>query len=41
MEEMLATIKMALSAKKRGTMRVEGKTYEIQDGDVINVLFNV
>jgi hypothetical protein len=28
-------------AKKRGTMRVEGKTYEIQDGDVINVLFNV
>ena len=28
-------------AKKRGTMRVEGKTYEVQDGDVINVLFNV
>jgi ribosome-binding ATPase len=28
-------------AKKRGTMRVEGKTYEIADGDVINVLFNV
>jgi GTP-binding protein YchF len=28
-------------AKKRGTMRVEGKTYEIEDGDVINVLFNV
>jgi GTP-binding protein YchF len=28
-------------AKKRGTMRVEGKTYEVRDGDVINVLFNV
>jgi ribosome-binding ATPase len=28
-------------AKKRGIMRVEGKTYEVADGDVINVLFNV
>jgi ribosome-binding ATPase len=28
-------------AKRRGTMRVEGKTYEVRDGDVINVLFNV
>ncbi|HEU0075803.1 MAG TPA: DUF933 domain-containing protein [Dehalococcoidia bacterium] len=28
-------------AKRRGTMRVEGKTYAVQDGDVINVLFNV
>ena len=28
-------------AKKRGVLRVEGKTYEVQDGDVINVLFNV
>jgi GTP-binding protein YchF len=28
-------------AKKRGVMRVEGKTYEVADGDVINVLFNV
>jgi GTP-binding protein YchF len=28
-------------AKRKGTMRVEGKTYEVQDGDVINVLFNV
>ena len=28
-------------AKKRGVMRVEGKTYEVVDGDVINVLFNV
>ncbi len=28
-------------AKKRGVLRVEGKTYEVKDGDVINVLFNV
>lgn len=28
-------------AKKKGLLRVEGKTYEIADGDVINVLFNV
>src|SRR5437764_12771384 len=29
------------AAKKRGWMRQEGKTYEVQDGDVIHVLFNV
>jgi GTP-binding protein YchF len=28
-------------AKRRGALRVEGKTYEVKDGDVINVLFNV
>jgi GTP-binding protein YchF len=28
-------------AKRRGAMRVEGKTYEVREGDVINVLFNV
>jgi GTP-binding protein YchF len=28
-------------AKRRGVLRVEGKTYEMRDGDVINVLFNV
>ncbi|HXH21315.1 MAG TPA: DUF933 domain-containing protein [Dehalococcoidia bacterium] len=28
-------------ARKRGRLRLEGKTYEVQDGDVINVLFNV
>jgi len=28
-------------AKKRGVLRVEGKTYEVKDGHVINVLFNV
>jgi GTP-binding protein YchF len=30
-----------VEAKKRGLLRVEGKTYIVQDGDVINVLFNV
>ena len=28
-------------ARRRGTLRQEGKTYVIQDGDVIHVLFNV
>lgn len=28
-------------SKKRGTFRREGKTYIVQDGDVINFLFNV
>jgi ribosome-binding ATPase len=28
-------------ASKRGTQRLEGKTYEIQDGDVLNIRFNV
>jgi len=28
-------------AKKRGLLRLEGKTYIVQDGDVINFLFNV
>lgn len=28
-------------ARKRGTFRLEGKTYEIQDGDIINFRFNV
>ncbi len=26
--------------RKRGLLRLEGKTYEVQDGDVINFLFN-
>ncbi|MEO8456716.1 MAG: DUF933 domain-containing protein [Chloroflexota bacterium] len=30
-----------VEAKKKGQLRQEGKTYVIQDGDVINVLFNV
>jgi hypothetical protein len=28
-------------ARKRGLLRLEGKTYVVQDGDVINFLFNV
>jgi ribosome-binding ATPase YchF (GTP1/OBG family) len=28
-------------AAKRGVQRLEGKTYEVQDGDVVNVRFNV
>jgi GTP-binding protein YchF len=28
-------------AKKRGTVRLEGKTYEVQDGDVIQFRFNL
>lgn len=31
----------AQEAKKRGTFRLEGKTYEVQDGDIINFRFNV
>lgn len=27
--------------RKRGQLRLEGKTYKVQDGDVINFLFNV
>lgn len=27
--------------RSQGSLRTEGKTYEVQDGDVINVLFNV
>ena len=27
--------------KKRGKLRTEGKTYVVQDGDVMNILFNV
>lgn len=30
-----------VEAKKRGTVRSEGKTYIVKDGDIINVLFNV
>ena len=28
-------------AKKKGTVRLEGKTYEVQDGDVIQFRFNI
>jgi GTP-binding protein YchF len=39
-EELLALGSMA-GAKKQGKLRSEGKTYEVQDGDVIEILFNV
>ena len=29
------------TAKKQGAVRLEGKTYEVQDGDIINFRFNV
>jgi len=29
------------NARKQGQLRTEGKTYQIADGDVMNVLFNV
>jgi ribosome-binding ATPase YchF (GTP1/OBG family) len=28
-------------AKKRGLLRTEGKTYTVQDGDILHILFNV
>ncbi len=39
-EQLLELGSMA-EAKKVGLVRSEGKTYEVQDGDVIEVLFNV
>jgi GTP-binding protein YchF len=38
--ELLEAGSMA-EAKKRGVVRQEGKTYVVQDGDVVNILFNV
>jgi ribosome-binding ATPase YchF (GTP1/OBG family) len=28
-------------ARKHGALRTEGKSYQVQDGDVIHILFNV
>ncbi|MPZ13445.1 MAG: redox-regulated ATPase YchF [Chloroflexi bacterium] len=39
-EELVEAGTMA-EVRKRGRLRVEGKTYLVQDGDVINILFNV
>ena len=39
-QELLDLGSMA-EARKQGRLRSEGKTYEVQDGDVIEVLFNV
>jgi GTP-binding protein YchF len=38
--DLVASGSMA-EARKRGLLRTEGKTYVVQDGDVINILFNV
>jgi ribosome-binding ATPase YchF (GTP1/OBG family) len=29
------------ACREKGTLRLEGKDYEVQDGDVINFRFNV
>jgi GTP-binding protein YchF len=39
-EDLLAAGSTA-EARRRGTFRLEGKTYEVRDGDIINVRFNV
>jgi hypothetical protein len=39
-DELLDAGSMA-EAKKRGVVRQEGKTYVVQDGDCLNILFNV
>jgi ribosome-binding ATPase len=39
-EELMKAGSLA-EARKRGVLRLEGKTYPVQDGDVMNVLFNI
>lgn len=39
-DDLVAAGSMA-EAKKHGTFRLEGKSYVVQDGDVMNILFNV
>jgi ribosome-binding ATPase YchF (GTP1/OBG family) len=39
-KDLIAAGTMA-EAKKHGTIRMEGKTYVVQDGDICNFLFNV
>ena len=38
--DLIAAGSMA-EAKKRGTVRMEGKTYPVKDGDILHILFNV
>jgi GTP-binding protein YchF len=38
--DLIAAGSMA-EAKKRGTVRMEGKTYIVKDGDILHILFNV
>jgi ribosome-binding ATPase YchF (GTP1/OBG family) len=39
-QELLEHGSMA-EAKRHGRVRAEGRTYEVQDGDVVEILFNV
>ncbi|HMA37023.1 MAG TPA: redox-regulated ATPase YchF, partial [Chloroflexia bacterium] len=39
-DDLIAAGSMA-EAKKRGTVRMEGKTYPVKDGDILHILFNV
>ncbi len=39
-DDFIATGSMA-EARQKGLLRLEGKTYEVQDGDIINFRFNV
>jgi ribosome-binding ATPase YchF (GTP1/OBG family) len=39
-DDLVAAGSMA-EARKHGTLRSEGKTYTVKDGDVMNILFNV
>jgi ribosome-binding ATPase YchF (GTP1/OBG family) len=39
-EDLMAAGSMA-AARKNATLRLEGKTYEVADGDIINFRFNV
>jgi len=39
--EDLVTAGSLAEARKRGLLRTEGKNYVVQDGDVVNILFNV
>lgn len=39
--EDLAAASSMVEAKKRGLVRMEGKGYAVQDGDVVNILFNI
>lgn len=40
-QDMAATRGSMAELKKAGKLRTEGKTYVVQDGDVLNILFNV
>jgi GTP-binding protein YchF len=39
-DDLIASGSMA-EAKKRGQVRMEGKTYPVKDGDILHILFNV